>query len=95
MNHKEKRSLLFFGVLVFFLSFLGQARADGGFGGGQQGGGRRQGGGRGGACKQYIDEWCSDKRGDHSEMIKCLEAHKDELSDGCKEMLEKMKSRSK
>ena len=51
----------------------------------------------GGPCQADREKFCKGVKPGHGDMIKCMQAHKDELSDGCKAMgqmaREKMKAR--
>jgi hypothetical protein len=43
------------------------------------------------ACKADMEKFCKDTVGDHQAMRKCMQAHENELSDGCKQAREEMK----
>lgn len=43
------------------------------------------------ACRADMEKFCKDTMGDHQAMRKCMQAHENELSDGCKQAGEEMK----
>lgn len=46
-----------------------------------------------GACRPDVAKFCADVKPGRGAILACLESHKDEISPGCKTMLEKAQAR--
>jgi Cysteine rich repeat len=46
-----------------------------------------------GACKPDVAKFCAEVKPGRGAILACLDGHKDELSAGCKTMLERMRAR--
>lgn len=47
------------------------------------------------SCEDDVDKYCADEKPGHGNIMKCLKKHKDEVSQACKDEIEKMKKAHK